>query len=133
MGAEAVPNALRGAGMMLTTMEEAGYPRDAKDVDWIPEVAARGWVILTKDKNIRRTSLELEAVLASDARFFTLGKASYSAAAMAAIVLHHRDTIERLVLYRQAPVIVQINKGEVLLRGKDGQLRRVKRKTLRRR
>lgn len=43
------------------------YPRDpcaqaALDEDWIPQVSAWGWVILTKDKNIRRRAGEREAV-----------------------------------------------------------------------
>ncbi len=65
--------------MSITTMREAAYAPDTKDATWIPEVAARGWVILTKDKTIRRDSLELGAVLAARAFYFTLGGQNYLA------------------------------------------------------
>jgi hypothetical protein len=54
-----LPATLRGAGMQLQTHKEAGYAHDTPDVVWIPEVAAAGMVILTKDKDIRRDRLEL--------------------------------------------------------------------------
>lgn len=50
--------------------------------------------ILTKDKNIRRDSLELRAVLTTKAYYFTLGKADRSAREMGEIILCHRPTIE---------------------------------------
>jgi PIN like domain len=114
--------------MSITTMREAAYAPDTKDATWIPEVAARGWVILTKDKTIRRDSLELGAVLAARAFYFTLGGQNYLAAEMVAIILHHRTTMERLVMHRDPPVVAQLNRHEVLLRGDDGKLRMIKRK-----
>lgn len=31
-------------------MHRDHFPEDAADVEWLPEVAARGWVILSKDQ-----------------------------------------------------------------------------------
>ena len=39
--------------------EFAGRP----DVEFLPVLGERGWVLLTKDKNIRRNRLEIEAIL----------------------------------------------------------------------
>lgn len=128
MGAHVVPAALREAGLDVRTMQEEGFDQEVDDTDWIPTIAKRGWVIITKDKNIRRDSLELRAVLASSAYYFTLGKADRSGVAMAEILLHHRGTIERLVAHRAPPVVAQVNGTEVLLRDPDGQLRPVKRR-----
>jgi hypothetical protein len=119
---------LREAGMHVKTMQEEGFPPDVEDTTWIPLVAERGWAIVTKDKNIRRDSLELRAVLAARAYYFTLGKADRSAIAMGEIILHHRVTIDRLIVHRAPPVVAQINATEVLLRGADGELRPVKRR-----
>ena len=74
----------------------------------IPEVAARRWVILTKDKAIHRDSLELRAVLAAHAYYFTLGGGNYTGAEMAEIILHHRATMERLVVHRGPPIVAQL-------------------------
>jgi hypothetical protein len=128
LGSHLVPAALRAAGMTLTTMHEAGYAPDTKDAVWIPEVAERRWVILTKDKNIRHDSLELRAVLTASAFYFTLGGGNYTAADMVQIILHHRPTVQRLVTYREPPVVAQLNRNELLLRGDDGKVRMVKRK-----
>lgn len=114
--------------MDVVTLTGEGYSSAAKDEHWIPRVAARGLVILTKDKKIRRDSIELHAVLTSRAFYFTLGGGNYTGAEMAETILYHRPTIERLVASRQPPVIAQLNRNEVLLRDRDGELRLVKRR-----
>jgi len=116
--------------MDIVTLAEAEFAPDTEDAIWIPTVAARGWVILTKDKRIRRDSLELGAVLAAEAVYFTLGGANYTAEEMASIILYHRPTIERLVLHRKPPIVAQLNREALLLRDKTGDLQKVKRKPL---
>jgi hypothetical protein len=128
LGAHIVPKALRAQGMDLITLAEAGYEHDAEDAEWIPKVAGKGWVILTKDKRIRLDSLELGAALASRAYYFTLGGGNYTGAEMADIILYHRSTIERLVRHRQPPIVAQLNRAELLLRAADGSLHPVKRR-----
>lgn len=131
MGAHVLPAALRAAGLDVRTMQDEGFVQDVEDIEWIPAIAKRGWVIITKDKNIRRDSLELRAVLASAAYYFTLGKADRTATEMGEILLRHRATIERLVAHRSPPVVAQVNSTEVLLRDANGQLRPVKRRRAR--
>lgn len=50
---------------------------------WIPSVAARGWVILTKDKEMRHRRLEIEAVRRNQAYWITFGSGNGSANQMA--------------------------------------------------
>jgi hypothetical protein len=128
LGAHVLPDLLRDAGMHVRTMQDKGFPPDVEDTAWIPVIAERGWAILTKDKNIRRDSLELRVVLATGAFYFTLGKADRSAREMGEIILHHRATIERLIVHREPPVVAQINATEVLMRAAGGELRPVKRR-----
>lgn len=45
---------------------------DVLDVDWIPEVAHRGWLIITRDANIASRSAEVEAVREHGARVVAL-------------------------------------------------------------
>lgn len=40
-----------------------GFPPNTPDTVWIPEVARRGWVLVTRDKHIRSKSLEIEALV----------------------------------------------------------------------
>jgi len=50
---------------------------------WIPAVAARGWIILTKDKEIRHRKLEIEAVRTNEAYWISFGDGNGSANQMA--------------------------------------------------
>lgn len=43
-----------------------------KDRVWIPEVARRGWVIITRDQRIEERSAQVSTVLASGAKVFTI-------------------------------------------------------------
>lgn len=62
---------LRAAGLTVEVLIEHFHP-DSPDTEWIPAVAARGWVILTQDKNIRNRTRERDAVRTSGARLFML-------------------------------------------------------------
>lgn len=37
------------------------FPRGAKDVEWLPKIVPRGWILLTKDTMLRRRKLEVQA------------------------------------------------------------------------
>lgn len=42
------------------------------DVDWLPQVAAQGWLIVTRDRNIQDHRAEVAAVREDSARMVTL-------------------------------------------------------------
>jgi len=44
----------------------------AKDSEWIPEVARRGWLIITRDRHIQAHRLEIQAVRDNGARMVAL-------------------------------------------------------------
>lgn len=46
--------------------------RATKDTVWVPEVAARGWVIVTRDHNIRENIAERRAVRENGAKMVAL-------------------------------------------------------------
>jgi hypothetical protein len=50
------------------------FPENADDVDWIPRVAAEGWIVVTLDHAIRSRPHEREAWRASRATIFFLPK-----------------------------------------------------------
>lgn len=53
--------ALRSDVVVASHPPIADFPRD--DPDWIPEVAAHGWVVITNDKHIRTRPGEAEVAL----------------------------------------------------------------------
>jgi hypothetical protein len=54
------------------------FAEDAPDEEWLRDVGARGWVVLTKDKTIRRKTVEREAVRHASLALFTLTRGNLS-------------------------------------------------------
>lgn len=75
IGRYVVADALRVAGARVEVHIDHFAPA-APDVDWIPEVGARGWVLITKDEHIRRNPLE---------------RAAYESAGLVGFVVTARD------------------------------------------
>ena len=66
LGAVQVPQLLRDAGWLLTTLvEHYGKPEDeaVADVDWLALCGERGWPVLMKDEKIRYRTAEREALV----------------------------------------------------------------------
>jgi len=114
LGSNIVPAALRSARIDVRTYADL-YPNDPKvqDADWIPQVAERGWVILTKDKNIRRLPVEVQALEAAQARYVCLSSASMTGEEQVACLLHHWKTIDSVVASKRAPLVVSVTRANV--------------------
>jgi len=51
-----IVEALRMAGITIE-IHKNHFSDDAQDVDWLPEVSKKGWVVLTKDSNISKNPM----------------------------------------------------------------------------
>ena len=78
-------------------------PRD--DLDWIPAVAARGWVAITNDRHIRTRPLEARAAIGAGLRWVHLAPREPNATRwhFARLLLRHWDAVEALCS-RSGPV-----------------------------
>lgn len=114
LGTRVVPEALRDAGVAICTYADL-YPHDPEvpDAAWIPEVTARGWIILTKDSAISRNPEELAALRRAKALYVCLAAKKMTGPQQAACLLHHWRTIEGLVTTRKPPVIVKVTGSHV--------------------
>jgi hypothetical protein len=64
------------------------------DTEWIPLVAGRQWLIITRDSNIQAHRAEIDAVRESGARMVALsGKDSIGTWAQLGVLLHHWQRI----------------------------------------
>lgn len=63
------------------------------DVDWIPQVAARGWIILMKDDKVRMKPAEQQAVIGANAKAFVVTNAQLPGAELAARFVDNRYRI----------------------------------------
>ena len=65
LGPRIVPNGLRAAGWVVTTMDERNGVKASQSIDdatWIRDACLQGEVIITKDRAIAKRPLEAEAI-----------------------------------------------------------------------
>lgn len=82
LGRYDVPNAVRGAlgpGESLRIHDDL-LAQDTLDEAWLPMVAGRGWIVLSKDPSMRRTPLVADALRAARVAAFYLANGQISGA-----------------------------------------------------
>jgi hypothetical protein len=73
---------LAAAGVQLKRHRDF-YPRGTLDEVWLPFVAERAWVVLTKDKRNRYNEIERDAVRRHRVREFYFGSGNFTGTEMA--------------------------------------------------
>lgn len=107
LGSRRVAEALRDAGAVVEVHDDH-FAKDTADEDWLPEVARRGWVVLTKDRRIAYRTLERLAVARAGARLFVLVNQNMSAASMSAALVGALSRMRRFVATEDAPFIAKV-------------------------
>lgn len=122
IGQKAVPEALIAAGETVE-VHTSHFAPDALDEDWLPVVSEWGWVVLTKDKNIGREPLEVEAIARSSGRVFILVSGKLTRQQMADLFVNVLGKLKKFTQGNQAPFIAKIYKdGKVELWRNQTQL-----------
>lgn len=109
LGRKAVADALRKAGAKIEVHDDH-FPARALDVEWLPIVGERGWVILTKDDAIGRRLLEQMAVADSGARVFVLASGNLTGLEMADIFVMALSRMQRFSQGNSQPFIAKVYK-----------------------
>jgi predicted nuclease of predicted toxin-antitoxin system len=107
LGSKRVVTALREAGLTVEIHEDHFAP-DALDVEWLPQVGEREWVVLTKDANISRRTLEKMAVARAGIRLFILASQNLASSEMIDILVQAIEPMKNLVHNHPAPFIAKI-------------------------
>lgn len=107
LGARRFPAILRDAGVTLHVHQDH-FPQDAPDVVWMPDVTARGWIILSPDIRISRARLEVHAIMTSGASVFCLSGGHCTAEEQAANFLRCLPQIARVVERTAPPFIAKV-------------------------
>jgi PIN like domain len=100
--------ALRDALVQLgarVEMHRDYFDQEADDSDWLPEVANRGWVILSKDQF---NWLERQAIIYASGRAFLLRQGSLPGAEQVAIICGALRRMLRILETTPAPFIARI-------------------------
>jgi PIN like domain len=95
LGRYAVPEALKAAGARVLLHSQL-FPAGIDDEQWLRALAARRDIsVISKDRQIRRRTLEHEAVIAGRVRLFSLTTAGMNSREQADIFVRALRRIER--------------------------------------
>lgn len=100
LGSRIVPDGLRAAGWVVTTMDErygVKVSQSIDDVTWIRDASLQSEVIITKDRAIAKRPLEAEAIYYSEARALTIASAQITGPEQLARLLDNASRVERLI------------------------------------
>lgn len=112
IGRYTVAEALRRTGARVEVHIDH-FNQAAPDTEWIPEVARRGWVLITRDKNIRRNPLERAAYERARLRGFVLTGDDMSGQEMADLLTTCLPGMIRRTAGRSAPLLFTISRKGV--------------------
>lgn len=117
LGKRFIADALRAAGADVRVHDDH-FPVDAKDEEWLVEAGKHGWIVLTKDRRIRRRPLELTALRKSGVRAFVLSAGNLSGTEMAEVFVKALPKLRRFALKNAAPFVATITeKGAITKTG----------------
>jgi PIN like domain len=111
---------LRETGITIEIHDDH-FLQNSLDVDWLPEVGKREWVILTKDANIGRNKLERLAVTNAGIRMFALASKNLSGTDMA---IAFKDSLSQMLKFidkNPAPFIAKVYRDGTVKAWKNNQ------------
>lgn len=124
LGAEIFPSALRKAGLTVHAHLDHFKP-NADDTEWLPQVAARGWIILSNDQRMRRNPMERDAVMRSGATLIVLIGGDAPAEQLATNFINTLPALERFLAENPPPLIANLyrpNPKELIAQGRSGRV-----------
>lgn len=101
---------LRDRGMPCEPHRDHFAP-DARDEAWIPTIASRGWIIVTRDFAIKRRPNEREAWSTANATVIMVRGEKLSAEDMSKLLLtaHMNGRLDNYIAKRRPPMILYLN------------------------
>ena len=126
LGRHTLPDALERAGLSVERHIDH-FEQDALDEEWLPEVAARGWVIVTGDKRLLRRPLEVAAIRASKARVLVLVGNDARAIELATNFVNTLDRIREVLEEMDPPAVAKVYRPSprgLVFKGRPGTVER---------
>lgn len=107
LGRHIVADRLRSEGMKVEIHDDH-LPPDAPDEEWIALVGRKGWVAVTKDKNVRYRAAELVSIKRHSARVLVVRTKNATGPDIATLLVAGRRRIARLARNTPAPFVAGI-------------------------
>ena len=93
------------------------------DVEWLPVIGERHWILITKDKNVRKNQLEVDAILNAGVRAFVVTAANLHRDDMARLLCSAMRKIYR-ICHQRGPFIFNITASGQVTQVSNRKLRR---------
>lgn len=84
------------------------FQRGIPDADFLPQVGRQGWILLTKDDQIRRRPLEIEAFVAARLCVFVFESAEMTAEEMLEAFRKALRAIGRVLKKQKPPLVMRV-------------------------
>lgn len=94
-------------------MHDDHFPQNAADEDWLPLVGARGWIVLSKDKRLRKVPLQREALVSAGVRAFVMTAGNLTGSEMANAFLLNMQQIVLKATTHPAPFVAGVSTSGV--------------------
>ena len=107
LGKKIIPTRLRSEGVNVEVHDDH-FATNAPDEEWIASVARRGWVAVTKDRNILYRTHELNSIKESSARVVVIRMKNATGPANAELLSRSMTRIARFVAVTPAPFVAAI-------------------------
>lgn len=102
-----VPDALRSIGLRVEAHADH-FEHDAPDTEWLERCGAEGWVVLAKDKAIKKNPLERQALIAQGLAAFFIIKTSATGEENAKALIGAIHKIAGILENQRCPFIARI-------------------------
>ena len=91
-------------------LHDAHFASGTPDHDWLPEVAARGWIVLTEDR-LRGNELAIRAIFDSGAACWIVRTGQLRRRGKAEFLLRYWDKIDAIAHREAAPYLASIDRS----------------------
>jgi hypothetical protein len=100
-------HAMRSANLDVKVLREE-FHAGAKDEDWLPVAAAKGWILFTKDDRWRFRRAEKDILINANARAFVFVSKSARAHEIVETIMACLGKIARIIATEPAPFVAHI-------------------------
>jgi hypothetical protein len=104
-----VPEALRAIGEKVE-LKTDHFDEDTADATWVTEVGARGWIILSADRQLRHNHIEIVALLKSNTHSFLLTSGNLTGREMAHAFVTAMPDIKGVISTIPPPAVCIVSK-----------------------
>ncbi|MBT9547647.1 MAG: hypothetical protein IV090_19805 [Candidatus Sericytochromatia bacterium] len=110
LGKKYVAKMLEEEGESYTCLDDH-FDQDTPDHEWLPETGKNGWVVLTKDQNIRRRKDEYLSLTEANNAVFVYTSGSSSGPDIAEAFKKALPKINRILKKQKRPFIAKVTKS----------------------